>query len=350
MKKTSFEINGVKIGENHNPYIIAELSANHNKSIDNAFKIINYAMLSGATAVKLQSYTPDTITLNSNAPEFQITEGLWKGKTLYELYEEAYLPWSWHKPLFDYANEIGITIFSSPFDRSAIDLLEELDAPAYKIASCEVVDIPLIKYAASTQKPLIISTGMASIGEIEEAVSACYEVGNNKVALLHCVSGYPTPDEDYNLRAISTLRNKFNLVVGLSDHTISNNVALTSLGLGAAIFEKHVTLSKQGGGADDAFSLEPHELLDLCEKLGACWRAMGSGEKTVRQSEKTNLKFRRSLYFVKPMQAGEYITAECIRSIRPGYGIQPKFYDSILGRQVKRDINYGEPVSIDSLK
>jgi len=347
MKNPTIEIDKIKIGIDHKPYIIAELSANHNGKIDNAYKIIEHAKKCGASAIKIQSYTPETITLNLNHNDFKIDKGPWKGKTLYELYEEAHLPWSWHKPLFEFARKKQITLFSSPFDFSAIDMLEDLNAPAYKIASCEVIDTPLIKYAASTQKPIIISTGMASIEEIEDAVSACFDVGNKKIALLHCVSGYPTPEEDYNLRAILTLRNKFNLVIGLSDHTISNNICLTSLGLGATIFEKHVTLSKDGGGPDDSFSLEPFELTSLCNKLNQCWKSLGNGLKVVQKSEKDSLKFRRSLYFVKKMNKGEKITPDCVRSIRPGYGLPPKHYSEILGRRVTKNINYGDPVNLD---
>jgi len=347
MYNSSITINNVKIGEKESPYVIAELSANHNGSIENAFKIISHAKECGASAVKIQTYTPDTITLNLNTPDFQVDSGIWKGKSLYELYEGAHLPWEWHKPLFEFAKEVGITIFSSPFDKSAVDLLESLNTPAYKIASCEIIDLPLIKYVANTQKPIIISTGMASLEEINAAIETCFSEGNQDIALLHCVSGYPTPDEDYNLNAINTLKKKFQLVTGLSDHTISNNVALTSLGLGASIFEKHVTLSKNGGGPDDSFSLEPHELKNLCSNLQTCWLALGNGNKEIRESEVQSLKFRRSLYFVKDMMPGDIITEECIKSIRPGYGMHPKEFDNILGKKVSQEISYGSPVKAE---
>ncbi|WP_336132240.1 pseudaminic acid synthase [Alteromonas sp. CH_XMU1407-6] len=244
----NLNINGREIGKGRTPYIIAEMSANHNGKIENAFKIIDMAVSCGADALKLQTYRPDTITLNSTSPDFMIEGGLWDGKSLYELYEGAYLPWDWHKPLFDYAKTKGITIFSSPFDNSAVDLLEDLNTPAYKIASFEATDLPLIKYVASTGKPMIISTGMANDDEIEEAVSAAYEGGCKELALLHCVSGYPAPASDYNLLTITDMRSKFGVNVGLSDHTLDNTTAIASVALGAVIIEKHVTLSRKGGG------------------------------------------------------------------------------------------------------
>ena len=246
------------------PYVIAELSANHNGRISTALRIIEEAKKAGANAVKIQTYRPDTITLNSDLPDFKITDGLWAGHTLYELYELAHTPWEWHAPLFEHARKVGITIFSSPFDNTAVDLLEDLNAPAYKIASFEAVDLPLIKYVASTGKPMIISTGMADAEEIQEAINAARTGGCKQLAILHCVSGYPAPSADYNLRTITDMIQRFGLVTGLSDHTLDNTTAITSVALGASIIEKHFTLDRSGGGPDDSFSLEPTELATLC--------------------------------------------------------------------------------------
>lgn len=342
--KPSISINGQQIGEIYAPYIIAEMSANHNGDINNAFKIIDIAKSSNADAVKLQTYRPDTITMDCDSKDFQINGGLWDGKTLHELYSQAYMPWEWHKPLFDYARKIDITIFSSPFDNSAIDLLEDLNAPAYKIASFEAVDLPLIKYAASTGKPLIISTGMADKEEILEAITAAKEGGCTELAILHCVSGYPAPPGDYNLSTITDMKNRFGLVTGLSDHTIDNTTAVTSIALGASIVEKHVTLSRQNGGPDDSFSLEPKELGELCSGARTAWGAVGKTNYGIKSSERGNVKFRRSLYFVKDMKPGEVIKEDCIKSIRPGYGLAPKYYDEILGKRVEQSIVRGTAV------
>ncbi|CAG0908883.1 unnamed protein product [Cyprideis torosa] len=314
------------------------MSANHNGNINNAFKIIEVAKSAGADAVKLQTYRPDTITLDCDSEDFQIHGGLWDGKTLYQLYSEAYMPWDWHKPLFDYAHKLGITIFSSPFDNTAIDLLEDLNAPAYKIASFEAVDLPLIKYAASTGKPMIISTGMANAEEIQEAIEAAREGGCKELAILHCVSGYPAPAADYNLRTIPDMIQRFGLVTGLSDHTIDNTTAITSIALGASIIEKHVTLDRKGGGPDDSFSLEPQELAALCRDTKTAWEALGQVDYGMKSSERGNVKFRRSLYFVKDMEAGEVITEECVRSVRPGFGLEPKYLKSLLGKTLNQEI------------
>nr|WP_253858538.1 pseudaminic acid synthase [Moraxella atlantae] len=346
---TSLSIGGRKIGAGEPPYIIAEMSANHNGSLDNAYKIIDMAKACGADAVKMQTYTPDTITLDSNAPEFHINGGLWHGRTLYDLYREAHTPWDWHKPLFEYARQIGITIFSSPFDVTAVDLLEELNAPAYKIASFEAVDLPLIRYAASTGKPLIISTGMADKDEIGEAVAAAYDGGCRQLALLHCVSGYPAPAADYNLRTILDMQAAFGVPIGLSDHTLDNTTAITSIALGACIIEKHVTLDRNGGGADDSFSLQADELAVLCRDSYTAWQALGRVDYGRKSSEQGNVQFRRSLYFVQDMQAGEVVTAQHIRSVRPGFGVPPKFYDAIIGKRVTTDIAANTAVSWDVL-
>src|SRR5690554_6770313 len=328
-----------RIAADEPPYIIAELSANHNGKLETALKIIEEAKKSGADAVKLQTYTADTITLNSDADEFRIKGGLWDGRTLYDLYQEAHMPWDWHKPLFDHARNLGITIFSSPFDNTAVDLLEDLNAPAYKIASFEAVDLPLIKYVAATGKPLIISTGMADKEEIAEAVQAAYDGGCKELAILHCVSGYPAPAEDYNLRTIQDMASSFNIPVGLSDHTLDNTTAIASVVLGASIIEKHFTLDRNGGGPDDSFSLEPEGLKQLCVGAKTAWQALGQVDYGRKSSEQGNAQFRRSLYFVKDMKAGDVIDETCIRSVRPGFGLAPKFYDELIGKRVNQDIS-----------
>lgn len=337
-------IAGRKIGAAHSPYVIAEMSANHNGNLKTAFRIIEEAKKAGADAIKMQTYTADTLTLNCDLPDFQINDGLWAGRTLYELYEWAHTPWAWHKPLFDRARELGITIFSSPFDNTAIDLLEDLNAPAYKIASFEAVDLPLIKYAASTGKPMIISTGMADVEEIAEAIEAAREGGCKELAVLHCVSGYPAPSEDYNLLTIPDMAERFGLVTGLSDHTLDNTTAIASIAMGASIIEKHFTLDRNGGGPDDSFSLEPVELTNLCIDAKTAWSAIGRVDYGRKSSEQGNVKFRRSLYFVKPMKAGESLTADAVRSVRPGFGITPKYLDDVVGCVLKRDVEYGTPV------
>lgn len=341
----SISINNRKIGADYAPYIIAEMSANHNGDIENAFKIIDMAKQSGADAIKMQTYTPNTITIDCNRLDFQLTDGLWAGRSLYQLYEEAYTPWDWHKPLFDYARSLGITIFSSPFDNTAVDLLEDLNAPAYKIASFEAIDLPLIKYVAETGKPMIISTGMADAEEIAEAVETAREGGCKELAILHCVSGYPAPAEDYNLKTLLDMQLRFDLPVGLSDHTLANTTAIASVALGACIVEKHVTLDRNGGGPDDSFSLEPHELKALCDHTKIAWQSLGKVDYGRKSSEQGNVKFRRSLYFVKDIKAGEEITEDNVRSIRPGYGLAPKFYQSVLGRRVTDDFQAGEPLT-----
>jgi pseudaminic acid synthase len=344
------DIAGRTIGPDHAPYIIAEMSANHNGSIENAFKIIEHAKQAGADAVKLQTYTADTITLNSDSDEFQIKGGLWDGRTLYDLYQEAAMPWEWHKPLFEHARKVGITIFSSPFDNTAIDLLEDLNAPAYKIASFEAIDHALIKYAASTGKPMIISTGMADESEIGEAIAAAREGGCQQLAILHCVSGYPAPPEDYNLRTIPDMIAKFGLVTGLSDHTLDDTTAITSVALGASIIEKHFTLDRSGGGPDDSFSLEPAEMAALCNGARTAWQALGQVDYGRKSSEQGNVKFRRSLYFVKDLKAGEVITADAVRSVRPGFGLAPKHMQEVIGQVVTRDVAASSAVRTDMIQ
>lgn len=338
------EIAGCKIGQKHSPFIIAELSANHNGKLETALKIIDEAVEAGADAVKLQTYRPDTITLDSDDDDFKIKGGLWDGRTLYELYEEAHMPWEWHKPLFDRARERGITIFSSPFDTTAVDLLEDLGAPAYKIASFEAVDLPLIEYVARTGKPMIISTGMANAEEIQEAINAARGAGCNQLAILHCVSGYPAPAEDYNLRTIVDMQQRFGLVTGLSDHTLDNTTAIASVVLGASIIEKHFTLDRSGGGPDDSFSLEPADMKALCQNSKTAWKALGKVDYGRKSSEQGNALFRRSLYFVNDIKAGELITGDDIRSVRPGFGLAPKYLKSIIGKVATQDISRNSPV------
>jgi pseudaminic acid synthase len=345
----SISIAGRRIATDEAPYVIAELSANHNGKFDTALQIITEAKRAGADAVKLQTYRPDTITLNSDAEDFRIRGGLWDGRTLYDLYQEAHMPWEWHAPLFEHARKLGIAIFSSPFDRTAVDLLEDLNAPAYKIASFEAVDLPLIKYVASTGKPMIISTGMADAAEIEEAINAAREGGCNELAILHCVSGYPAPAADYNLRTIPDMMARFGTVTGLSDHTLDNTTAIASVVMGAAIIEKHFTLDRKGGGPDDSFSLEPLEMAALCSGAKTAWQALGQIDYGRKSSEQGNAQFRRSLYFVKDMQKGDIITPESIRSVRPGFGLAPKHYEEILGMKVTMDVAKNTAVRFDFL-
>jgi pseudaminic acid synthase len=334
MKSPFITIAGRRIGCHEPPYVIAELSANHNGSLDTALKIVEEAKKAGADAVKLQTYTADTITLDCDSEDFQIHGGLWDGRTLYELYQEAHMPWDWHRPLFEHARRVGIPLFSSPFDNTAVDLLEDLGAPAYKIASFEVVDLPLIRYAASTGKPMIISTGMADAEEVAEAIDAAIEGGCKELAILHCVSGYPAAAEEYNLRTIPDMIDRFGLVTGLSDHTLDNTTAITSVALGASIIEKHFTLNRAGGGPDDCFSLEPFELKKLCESAKTAWLAMGQVDYSRKASEQGNAQFRRSLYFVNDLQAGELIKSDDVRSVRPGYGLPPKLLPLIVGKRL----------------
>lgn len=350
MRDHSLEIAGRTIGGQYYPYIIAEMSANHNGKIENAYKILDAAKAAGADAVKIQTYRPDTITIDSTNEEFKIRKGLWAGRTLYELYEEAHMPWEWHGPLFDYAREIGLTIFSSPFDKTAVDLLETFDCPAYKIASFEIIDHALIKYAAETRKPLIISTGMASLEEISEAVRVARDAGCTQLAVLHCVSGYPSLPEDYNLKTIGDLTKQLGLVVGLSDHTISNVTANAAIALGASIIEKHFTLDRNGGGADDSFSMEPSDLVNLCQSSRETHLAIGSVNYSPLSAEESSLQYRRSLYFVEDMLQGQVVKEDHVRSIRPGYGLKPKYLSEVIGKRVSRDIKFGTPVSFDDLQ
>jgi len=331
-------LDGRRIGPDEPPYVIAEMSANHGGSLDRARQVIEAASACGASAVKLQTYRPDTITLDSDGEEFRIQGTLWEGRTLYDLYEEAHTPWEWHESLFQHARDLGITIFSSPFDPTAVELLESLGAPAYKIASFEVVDLPLIRLVASTGKPLILSTGMADDTEIGEAVEAARSAGCTELALLHCVSGYPAPAGDYNLRTLVDMQERFGCVVGLSDHTLDNTTAIASVALGASLIEKHFTLDRSAGGPDDSFSLEPAGLEELCTGARTAWEALGRVDYGRKSSEQGNVQFRRSLYWVRDLEAGEVVTADAVRSVRPGHGLPPKRLDDLVGRTLARPV------------
>lgn len=349
MNPPQIQIAGRPIGPEHPPYVIAELSANHNGSLETALTLVREAKSAGADAIKLQTYRPDTITMNADGPDFQIKGGLWDGRTLYDLYQQAHMPWDWHKPLFECARESGITIFSSPFDTTAVDLLEDLGAPAYKIASFEAVDLPLIHYVARTQKPMIISTGMANADEIQEAIDAARSGGCEQLVILHCVSGYPAPPQEYNLRTLVDMRERYGVFTGLSDHTIDNTTAISSVALGACVIEKHFTLNRKGGGPDDSFSLEPADLRALCQGAATAWQALGQVSYERQPSELGNAQFRRSLYFVSDVKAGDLITSAHVKSIRPGFGLPPKHLPDVLGKRARLDIVRGTPVTLDCL-
>ncbi len=348
--RAPFEIEGRKIGIDQPPFIIAEMSANHNGDLENALKIVKAAGKAGADALKLQTYTADTMTLNSTKKDFLISEGLWAGQNLYELYEKAHLPWEWHKPIMEHAKEQGMIVFSTPFDKTAVDYLEDLNVPAYKIASFEATDLPLIEYVSSTKKPMIISTGLANQEEIQEAVDTALSNGCRQLALLHCVSAYPAPAENYNLKTIPDMITSFGLTTGLSDHTIDNSTAITSIALGASIIEKHFTLDRNGGGPDDSFSLEPSDLKQLCKDCNTAWKAIGKVDYGRKSSEVENAKFRRSIYFVKSMQAGDIVKEDCVRCVRPGYGLKPKFYKDIIGKSLLYDVEANTAAKAEHFK
>jgi len=334
-------INGRKIGREHKPYIIAEVSANHNGSVERALETIEMAARCGADAVKIQSYTADTMTIDCDSEDFQIRDGLWSGYKLYDLYQQAHTPFEWHEAMFAKAKELGVTIFSTPFDETAVDLLESLDAPAYKIASFEMTDLPLIKRVAQTSKPMIISTGMANLDEITDAVKVAREGGCGELVLLHCISGYPSPVDQANLATISDIEKRFDCVVGLSDHTLGTAVSVAAIPLGASLIEKHVTLSRSEKGPDSEFSLEPNELKALCEDTGSAWDAIGKAGYERKPVEEASVKFRRSIYFVKDLKAGDVITEKDVRRIRPGYGLAPKYMEDVLGKRVTKDVARG---------
>jgi len=342
----NIKIDGRKIGPEFPPYIIAELSANHNGNLERALQTIEMAKNMGADAIKLQTYTADTLTIDCDKEDFHISEGLWNGYNLYSLYEWAHTPYEWHKSMFDHARKLGITCFSTPFDESAVDLLESLNAPAYKIASFEAIDLPLIQYVAQTRKPMIISTGMANLDEINEAVETARDSGCKDVVLLHCISSYPAPVEQSNLRTINDLASRFGVVSGLSDHSLGTTVATTSVALGASIIEKHVTLNRQDKGPDSEFSLEPSELEQLCRATKDAWLALGVAGYERKPAEEKNIKFRRSLYIVKDIKEGEILTQENVRRIRPGFGLAPKYYNEVLGKRVNRDLERGTALQL----
>lgn len=338
---SGFSINGRYVGKNARPYIIAELSANHNGKLEDALRIVEAAKDAGVDAVKLQTYKPDTITLDSDADDFRIKEGLWKGQTLYQLYEHAHLPWEWHGPLFQHAKTLGITIFSSPFDFTAVDLLEELGCPAYKIASFELVDIPLIEYVAQTGKPMIMSTGMASQLDIMEAVVTARRAGCDDLCLLHCTSGYPTPPNESDLYTIQSLSDRYGLVTGLSDHTLEPAVPIAAVALGARVIEKHFTLRRSRGGPDAEFSLEPEEMSRLVHDCAVAWEALGSVRDKPRESEQAQSPMRRSLYITRDLQPGDVLSPENVRSVRPGYGLPTRHYREVLGCRVNKALPRG---------
>ena len=340
-------IAGRRIGPGEPPYIIAELSANHNGSIDRALASIEAAKAAGADAVKIQSYTADTITMDSDRPEFAITSGPWAGRRLYELYQEAQTPFEWHPALFAHARKVGITLFSTPFDFTAVDMLEALDAPAYKIASFELIDLPLIRRVARTGKPMIMSTGMANLEEIGEAVAAAREAGCRELALLHCISSYPAPVENCNLRTLGDLSRRFGVTAGLSDHTLGTIVAVAAVAQGATLIEKHFMLDGAETGPDSAFSLTPDELRRLCQDARTAWVALGRVSYERPAAEEVSVLHRRSLYFVCDIKAGEEITPQNLRSIRPGNGLAPRHYEALLGRRAVCDIPRGVPATFE---
>jgi pseudaminic acid synthase len=335
------KINNNFISEDNPPYIIAELSGNHNGKIENAIKLIEEAKKTGVNAVKLQTYTADTITINSKSSDFLIKNGPWKGQYLYDLYNVAHTPWEWHPKLFEVAKLLKIDCFSSPFDNSAVDFLEKLDVPAYKVASFECTDLPLLSYIASKKKPVIISTGMANENEIKEIVQTVKRESNAGMALLHCISAYPSKEEDYNLKTIEALRRNTGCLIGLSDHTLGSLVACLSVTFNACIIEKHITLARSDGGPDANFSLEPSEMKILVKEVKKSFKAIGNVRKDIFEPEKKSFIFRRSLYAVKDIEKNELLTEENFRSIRPGYGIKPKYYYEVLVRKAKNYIQKG---------
>lgn len=342
-----FNIAGRKIGAGHRPFVIAEMSGNHNRSLQRALEIVEAAANAGAHALKIQTYTADTMTLDLSEGEFHIGDStsLWQGKSLYKLYQEAYTPWEWHLPIFERCKELGIIGFSTPFDETAVDFLESLGMPCYKIASFENTDLPLIRKVAATGKPMIISTGMATVAELDETVRAARSAGCEDLVLLKCTSSYPATPENSNILTIPHMRELFDCDVGLSDHTMGVGVAVASIALGATVVEKHFTLNRAEGGVDSAFSLEPRELAALVTETERAWSSLGKVSYGSTDAEKNSLVFRRSLYVVRDIKAGETLSSENMRSIRPGLGLPPKYYEDLLGRTVSRDVKRGTPLS-----
>ena len=344
------QINGRILASDEPVYVIAEMSANHNQDFNKAVRLIEAAKETGADAIKLQTYTPDTLTIDCNNEYFQIGAGtIWEGRNLYNLYGEAYTPWEWQPKLKEIANDLGLDLFSTPFDETAVDFLEEMEVPVYKIASFEIVDIPLIRRIAQTGKPIIMSTGMASLAEIDEAVQTIREEGNEQLALLKCTSAYPSPPEEMDLRTIPHLAQAFNVPVGLSDHTLGITVPVTAVSLGACIIEKHFTFSREDGGPDSEFSLEPQEFKEMVDAVRIAERALGNVNYQVTEKEKASRVFRRSLFVVEDMKAGDEFTAQNVRSIRPGYGLHTRYSIQILGRRASQDIKRGTPMDWDLL-
>lgn len=341
------EINGRKIGQGYQPYILAELSANHNGVLQKALDTITAAKKCGADAIKLQTYSADTMTIDCGHDDFMIEGGLWDGYKLYDLYKWAQTPFEWHKAMFDHARKIDITCFSTPFDETAVDLLEDMNVPAYKVASFEATDLPLVRYIASTGKPMIMSTGMANYEEISEMVAAAKDAGCKDLIVLHCLSSYPAPVEQSNLLTIPDLRKNLNVQIGLSDHTITNTASIVATALGATLIEKHFILDRNDKGPDSEFSIEPAELTALVEQTKDAWLSLGKAGYERKPAEEANVKFRRSVYFVKDMQAGELITPDSIRRIRPGFGLAPKYEQDVIGKRLKVAVTCGTPTSWD---
>jgi N-acetylneuraminate synthase len=348
----TIEIQDRKIGNNHPPFIIAEMSGNHNQSLERALEIVQAAYETGVCALKIQTAKPNTMTLDRHDGEFVINDpkSLWYGKSLFELYQQAYTPWEWHKPIFDRCRELGIIGFSTPFDFTAVDFLESLDVPFYKIASFENTDLPLIRKVASTGKPIIISTGMAAIAELDETITTAKQAGCQNLILLKCTSSYPSTPKDTNLLTIPHLRDLFDdIQVGLSDHTLGIGVAVASVALGATVIEKHFTLNRADGGVDAAFSMEPQEMKQLVIETERAWQAMGKISYGVTPAEQKSLIFRRSLYIAQNMQSGDILTPDNLRAIRPGQGLPPKYYNLLLGKKIKADVQAGTPVKWELL-
>lgn len=338
-----FKIAHRSIGRGHPPFIIAEMSGNHNQALERALKIVDAVAQTGAHALKIQTYTPDTMTLDLDEREFHISDpkSLWTGSSLYKLYGEAYTPWEWHKPIFDRARELGIIAFSTPFDDTAVDFLENLEVPCYKIASFENTDLPLIRRVAATGKPLIISTGMATVAELDETVRAARDEGCKDLVLLKCTSTYPATPENTNILTIPPMRELFGCEVGLSDHTLGIGVSVASVALGATVIEKHFTLSRAGGGVDSTFSMEPDEMAQLVLETKRAWQALGQVSYGPTDTEQKSLQFRRSLYIVQDLKVGDVLTRDNVRAIRPGLGLPTKYLEQLLGKSVKQDVNKG---------
>ncbi|OIQ97557.1 pseudaminic acid synthase [mine drainage metagenome] len=347
----SIKIADKLIGKDHAPFVIAEMSGNHNQSLERALEIVEAAAKTGAHALKIQTYTPDTMTLDLDEREFHISDpnSLWAGTSLYKLYGEAYTPWEWHKPIFDRARELGIIAFSTPFDDTSVDFLETLDVPCYKIASFENTDLPLIRRVAATGKPLIISTGMATVAELDDTVRAAREAGCKDLILLKCTSTYPATAENTNILTIPHLRELFGCEVGLSDHTMGVGVSVASVALGATVVEKHFTLNRADGGVDSSFSMEPAEMAQLVIESERAWQALGMVSYGPTEKEQKSLAFRRSLYVVKDIKAGDVLTQENLRAIRPGLGLPPKYLHQILGKKTNRNVLKGTPCSLDMI-